>query len=97
MKNILWIAGLVGLMGQSEAGISKKNTGNGIEMIIKRVRDYSRNTSGTKGKIFFRFLVAFFDFYWDQRSTDRKGGQREPSNSTVSTKFFDQPFRQNFQ
>ena len=55
MKNILWIAGLVGLMGQSEAGISKKNTGNGIEMIIKRVRDYSRNTSGTKGKIFLDF------------------------------------------
>ena len=51
MKNILWIAGLVGLIGQSEAGISKKkNTGNGIEMIIKRVRDYSRIISGTKGK-----------------------------------------------
>jgi len=50
MKNILWIAGLVGLIGQSEASISKKNTGNGIEMIIKRVRDYSRITSGTKGK-----------------------------------------------
>ena len=53
MKNLLCIAGLVGLIGQSEAGITKKNTGNGIEMIIKRVRDYSRITSGTKGKNFY--------------------------------------------
>ena len=52
MKNLLCIAGLVGLIGQSEAGITKKNTGNGIEMIIKRVRDYSRITSGTKGESF---------------------------------------------
>ena len=60
MKNILWIAGLVGLIGQSEAGISKKNTGNGIEMIIKRVRDYSRITSGTKGKNFWYFFRSIF-------------------------------------
>ena len=61
MKNILWIAGFVGLIGQSEAGISKKNKGNGIEMIIKRVRDYSRITSGTKGKNFYGFWSTYFD------------------------------------
>ena len=60
MKNILWIAGLIGLIGQSEAGISKKNTGNGIEMIIKRVRDYSRITSGTKGKNFWNCFRSIF-------------------------------------
>lgn len=32
MKNILWIVGLVGLIGQSEASISKKNTGNGTKV-----------------------------------------------------------------
>ena len=72
MKNILWIAGLVGLIGQSEAGISKKNTGNGIEMIIKRVRDYSRITSGTKGKNFWYFFGQFFrsTFFESNLSTD---------------------------
>ena len=65
MKNILWIAGLVGLMGQSEAGISKKNTGNGIEMIIKRVRDYSRITSGTKGKNFSDFWTKFSTNFYE--------------------------------
>ena len=62
MKNLLCIAGLVGLIGQSEAGITKKNTGNGIKMIIKRVRDYSRITSGTKGKNSFNF-VKFSSIY----------------------------------
>lgn len=61
MKNILWIAGFVGLIGQSEAGISKKNKGNGIEMIIKRVRDYSRITSGTKGKNFSDFWAIYYE------------------------------------
>ena len=61
MKNILWIAGFVGLIGQSEAGISKKNKGNGIEIIIKRVRDYSRITSGTKGKNFSDFWLIYFE------------------------------------
>ena len=86
MKNILWIAGLVGLIGQSEAGISKKNTGNGIEMIIKRVRDYSRITSGTKGKnfrsIFGQFSVNFYDF--------------SPIN-IFRVESFDQYFRWNYQ
>ena len=71
MKNILWIAGLIGLIGQSEAGISKKNTGNGIEMIIKRVRDYSRITSGTKGKNFRSIFGQFLRFFTDQHFSSR--------------------------
>ena len=80
-KFIFLLIGLGNLIGQSDAGNlkPKKNTGNGIEMIIKRVRDFKRN-SGTKGMyIHIKFMPGMHgpdqtaDASW-RTWTDSDGG-----------------------